>query len=377
MTGACSPAGDRAPASMRLVPEYIENLVPYKAGKSVGEVQRELGLATIHKLASNENPLGASPRAMAAMREAMTNVHLYPETSAHALVEALSVRYRVKTDNVIVGSGSEGIMANLVRTFLHGDEEVLTSEGTFVGFMILARAQGVPIRLVPLCDHCFDLEAMAQAITPRTKIVYLANPNNPTGTIFDRRAFEAFHRQVPSHVLIILDEAYYEFVPAHDTFPDSMHYRYDNVITLRTFSKAYGLAGIRIGYGLAHEALIAQVRKVKLPFEPSSLAQAAGLAALDDTEFLQATVANNRAGMIQLTAGLSALGAAFVPSHANFVMLPCEDVDVARRVADGLLRQGVVIRPLDAFGLPHCLRVSIGLPFQNEAFLQALGQVIA
>ena len=358
-------------SSSSLVPEYISKLIPYKAGKPIEEVKRELGLERVYKLASNENPLGPSPRAMAAMRAAAQELHLYPDPAGYRLRTALAERYRVKLENVVLGAGSEGLMATIVRTFLHGDEEVLTSEGTFVGFMVLARAQGVPIVTVPLRDYGFDLAAMAEALTPKTKIVYLANPNNPTGTIFQRREFEAFLDRVPPHVLILLDEAYFEFVGDQYDYPDSQLYRADNVITLRTFSKSYGLAGVRIGYGLAHEGLIEQLMKVKLPFEPSALAQAAGLAALEDAEFLQRTLEVNRRGLARFAEAFAAAGIPHVASHANFAMLDLGTEERVDRIAEELLHEGIIVRPLKGFGLPHCLRVSVGLDHENEAFLEA------
>lgn len=362
--------------TLRLVPEYIEKLVPYQPGKPISEVQREFGLERVVKLASNENPFGPSPLAREAVMRALESAHHYPDASGYELRQALTRVYRVKFENTIVGAGSEGIMANIVRTFLHDDEEVLTSEGTFIGFMVLARSQGVPIRLVPLRDYGFDLEAMAEHITPRTKIIYLANPNNPTGTLFTRSAFERFYARVPPHVLIIQDEAYHEFVGADATYPDSQLYRYDNVITLRTFSKAYGLAGLRVGYGLAAETLIQQLLKVKLPFEPSSVAMAAGLAALEDREFLERTQANNAAGLARFYSAFARLGVPHVRSWANFVMLDLGTPERAEAICNQLLRRGIIVRHLRAFGLPHCIRVSVGLPEENDAFLEAFEDVL-
>ncbi len=236
-----------------LVPPYIESLEPYKPGKPIAELQRELGIADVLKLASNENPLGPSPNALKAMDGATADLNLYPNGGLD-LREELARQYNLRIENVIAGSGSEGIMSNIIRTFLCDDDEVLTSEGTFVGFYVLARSRGIRMITVPLKQYHFDLEALAARITPHTKIIYLANPNNPTGTIFMRPEFDQFMKSVPSNVLIILDEAYFEYARDNPSYPDSMHYRYDNVITLRTFSKVYGLAGIRIGYGFAHDS---------------------------------------------------------------------------------------------------------------------------
>ena len=279
------------------------------------------------------------------MRAALGDVTRYPDGGL-ALRRKLAQRFGVKVENVIAGAGSEGIMADIVRTFLSDEDEVLTSEGTFMGMRVLAQGRGVAYRTVPMRDWHFDLEAIAAAINAETKLIYLANPNNPTGTIFSRRDFDAFHREVPERVLIILDEAYFEYAQDNPLYPDSLHYRYDNVITLRTFSKAYGLAGVRIGYGLAHEDLIAMMLKLKLPFEPSSLASAAGLAALDDREFLHRTLESNARGMRYLTAALQQMGLNPVPSEANFVMAPLASPERAKAMFEALLRQGVIVRPL-------------------------------
>ncbi|MEB3300040.1 MAG: histidinol-phosphate transaminase [Candidatus Sericytochromatia bacterium] len=360
-----------------LVPAHIAALVPYQPGRPIAEVQRELGLDDVVKLASNENPWGPSPRALEAARSALANVHLYPDVASRELREALARRYGVAFGNTIVGAGSEGIMASVVRTFLHGDDEVLTSEGTFIGFMVLARAQGVRIRTAPLKDWGYDLEALADAISSRTKLIYLANPNNPTGTLFTRAEFERFYQRVPAHVLIIQDEAYHEFVPPSDTYPDSQLYRYDNVITLRTFSKAHGLAGLRVGYGLAAESLIEPLLKVKLPFEPGTVATAAALAALEDTEHLDRTVVQNRLGLERMMLAFRDFGLDPVPSHGNFAMVPMGSAGRAQRLTDALLRMGLIIRPLGAFGLPDCVRISVGTPGEVDCLLAALPDALA
>jgi histidinol-phosphate aminotransferase len=361
---------------MPLVPPYIASLRPYQAGRDIEDVKRAYGLDRVVKLASNENPLGASPLALEAMRQAMGQLNLYP-TGGRALREKLAEVFDLKPQNVIAGSGSEGIMSNLIRTFLCDEDEVLTTESAFIGFQVLAKGRGVAYRTVPYRGWAYDLPALAAAITARTKIVYLANPNNPTGTIFTRHEFDAFYRHVPERVLIILDEAYFEYAKDNARYPDSMHYRYDNVITLRTFSKAYGLAGARIGYGFAHEELIANLLKAKLPFEPGVMAEAAGLGALDDKEFLHRTLEINFRGMRTLTSGLRSLGVAFVPSDANFVMTVWDSEAEAARVTEDLLRAGVIVRPLGAFGIPHGIRVSIGTESENLEFLGAMEKVMA
>jgi histidinol-phosphate aminotransferase len=358
---------------MPLVPPYIEALRPYEAGRSSEEVQREFGLPRVSKLASNENPLGPSPLALQSLSRSIEGLHRYPDGGLD-LRRVLAEQFDARVENVIAGSGSEGIMSNIIRTFLCDEDEVLTTEAAFLGFQILAKSRGTAYRTVPYRDWHYDLEALAGAINERTKIIYLANPNNPTGTIFTRHEFDAFYRHVPERVLIILDEAYFEYAKDNPRYPDSMHYRYDNVITLRTFSKVYGLAGVRIGYGFAHQDLISNLLKVKLPFEPSTLAQAAGIGALADKEFLHRSLELNARGLKFLTVSLRELGFTVVPSEANFVMLALGGVEQATVLTRSLLRQGIIIRPLASFGLPNCVRISTGTDEDNQRAVGALAK---
>jgi histidinol-phosphate aminotransferase len=354
-----------------LVPPYIESLRAYEAGRTIESVRQEYGLDRIAKLASNENPLGASPKAIAAMTQAMGSLNLYPNGGL-GLREVLAREFDLKVENVIAGSGSEGIMSNIIRAFLCDEDEVLTTEAAFIGFQVLAKSRGVTYRTVPYTDWHYDLPALAAEINANTKIIYLANPNNPTGTIFTKHQFDEFYKHVPERVLIILDEAYFEYAKDNPRYPDSMHYRYDNVITLRTFSKIYGLAGIRIGYGFAHEELIKNLLKVKLPFEPSTPAQAAGIGALEDREFLHRSLELNARGVRYISEGLQELGLPAVPSHANFVMTVLPTEQDASRIFEELLAQGVVVRPLKAFGLPNCLRISTGTDEDNRLCVESL-----
>jgi histidinol-phosphate aminotransferase len=353
-----------------LVPPYIESLRPYEAGRTIESVRKQYGLDRIAKLASNENPLGASPKAIEAMQRTLTGLNLYPNGGLD-LREVLAQQFDLKVENVIAGSGSEGIMSNIIRAFLCDEDEVLTTESAFIGFQVLARSRGIKYRTVPYRDWHYNLPALAGAINENTKIIYLANPNNPTGTIFTKHQFDEFYKHVPERVLIILDEAYFEYAKDNPRYPDSMHYRYDNVITLRTFSKAYGLAGARIGYGFAHEELIRNLLKVKLPFEPSTPAQAAGVAALADKEFLHRSLELNARGLRLLAAGLADVGLTVVPSEANFLMTVLASEQEAFRIFEELLSQGVVVRPLKAFGLPNCLRISTGTDEDNDLALNA------
>lgn len=359
---------------MALVPPYIANLRPYQPGRSIEEVQRTYGLKRVAKLASNENPLGASPRAIKAIAANLDRLNYYPNGGLY-LRERLASEFDLKVENVIAGSGSDSIMSGIIRAFLGDEDEVLTTEAAFIGFQVLARSRGVAYRTVPYRDWRYDLPALAAAITDKTKIVYLANPNNPTGTIFSKHEFDAFYKHVPERVLIILDEAYFEYAKDNPRYPDSMHYRYDNVITLRTFSKIYGLAGLRIGYGFAHEELIANLLKVKLPFEPASLAEIAGIAALDDKEFVHRALELNARSLRVMTESLREMGFEAVASEANFVMVALENASEADWMTEQLLRKGVIVRPLGAFGLPHCVRISTGTDEENRMFLDAMEQL--
>jgi histidinol-phosphate aminotransferase len=357
---------------MPLVPPYIDSLRPYEPGRTSEDVQREYGLERVAKLASNENPLGSSPLAVEAMMRQIDTLNFYPNAGME-LRNVLAEEYDLDVDNVVVGSGSDSIMANIIRTFLCDEDEVLTTEAAFLGFQVLARSRGVRYKTVPYKNWRYDLPALAASINANTKIIYLANPNNPTGTIFTRQEFQDFYAHVPERVLIILDEAYFEYAKDNPKYPDSMHYRYDNVITLRTFSKVYGLAGIRVGYGFAHDVLIRNVSKVKLPFEPSTLAQAAAIGALEDKEFLHKSLALNARNLRRMMEAFTALGIPVVDSHANFVMLSLDSGSQASMFVESMLRQGVVVRPLSGFGLPQCVRISTGTDEQSESCIHSAG----
>jgi histidinol-phosphate aminotransferase len=362
---------------MPLVPQNIKELVAYKAGGRIEDVIRKYGLTRVVKLASNENPLGPSPKAIEAACRALAEAHRYPDAAALDLRTALAERFNVRIENVICGAGSEGIMSAIMRTFLLWNDEIVSAENTFVGFKVLANASGRKVHWVPMKSHRYDLEAMAEVINEYTKIVYIANPDNPTGSYVTVKELDAFMAKVPSRVLVILDEAYFEFAGGLTDYPDSMYYRYDNVITLRTFSKAHGLAGLRVGYGFAHEALIANLMKVKLPFEPSTAAQAAGLASLGDAEFVEKTLAMTREGMKVLRGELEKLGIPTLPSAANFMSMQFQDADTAKRITESLMQRGVMVRHLVGFGWPSMIRVSIGLPEENRFFLEQISACLS
>ena len=362
---------------MPLVPSYIQNLANYVPGKAIKEVQRELGLNHVDKLASNENSLGPSPKAIEAMAKTLSGLHRYPDVSGYELRTKLARRYNINMDNVILGGGSEGIMSTIMRTFLLSDDEIISAANSFIGFRVLANASGRKVHWVPMKNYRYDLEAMAEKVTDYTKIIYIANPDNPMGTYITRKEFEEFYVHIPERVLIILDEAYYEFAQSRNDYPDSMTYRYDNIITLRTFSKAYGLAGLRIGYGFAHDELIRNLMKVKEPFSPSLIAQTAGSAAMDDSAFLEKTLTINETGYTFLQKELTSLGIETVPSVANFITSIWETNAQALDITQSLLKKGIIVRNLKAFGWPNCIRISIGTADENGRFIDALKSILS
>lgn len=363
--------------SKTLVPDYIRDLIVYQAGKPIEELAREKNLSKITKLASNENPLGPSPYAIKEMTQGLWSLHHYPDMYAYNLKKALCELYELAPENIILGNGSEGIMAYIARTFLRPGDEVLTAENTFIGFYILARSVGSKLVLVPQTpDYRFDIEAMVNRITENTKIIYIANPNNPTGTYINRTQFDYLMDHVPEHVLVILDEAYFEFAKGQKDYPDSMEYRYDNVITLRTFSKAYGLAGIRVGYGFAHADLIGNLTKVKLPFEPNLIAQLGAVGALKDKPHLALTLRNNRKRYSETFAYLKNREFNPIPSITNFITFKTGSTNASNYLFESLLEKGVIIRPLAVNEMPDFVRVSIGNKDEMIHFFEAMDEIL-
>jgi histidinol-phosphate aminotransferase len=358
---------------LECVPKYIQGIQPYKPGKPVEEVERELGIKAI-KLASNENPLGPSQKAVAAMRRFIDHVDLYPDDTGYLLRQKIAERFNVSMDEVILGAGSSDILAMAFHAMLTPDSEILTSDGSFIIYYLLGQAKGCTMVRTPLRHFGYDLSAMAEHLNARTRIVLVANPNNPTGTIVRSREVTEFLKKVPESAMIILDEAYMEFV-CDPEYPDSLQYHREgkNVLVLRTFSKAYGLAGLRIGYGIARPEIIDTLQKVRLSFNTGSIGQVAALAAFDDHAHVQSTVENNLRERVFLSGELSARGVKYVPTFANFIFMdlgePAKDLDAA------MLRQGVIVRPMAGWGFPTMIRVSIGTRPQNEKFLKALDAI--
>ncbi|MBY0416176.1 MAG: histidinol-phosphate transaminase [Bdellovibrionales bacterium] len=360
-----------------LVPDYVRNLQVYQAGKPIDELARERGLTKISKLASNENPLGPSPFAIKAMTNALWDVHRYPDMSAYLLKTSLSKLYKLKHENIILGNGSEGIMAYIARAFIQAGQEVLTSENTFIGFSIIMRSVGAILKTVPLTsDYRFDVIGLGKSITKKTKIIYICNPNNPTGTYITKTEFDILMSYVPKHVLVILDEAYFEFAIGKEDYPNSMDYRYDNVITLRTFSKAYGLSGIRIGYGFGHEDLISNLNKVKLPFEPGVIAQMGAAGAIHDKPHLRRTLLNNQRRYDEAFAFLTKHEFNPIRSVANFIAFKTGSDAASTYMFDQLLNHGVIIRQLKANEMPEYVRVSLGTRSEMRHFYKAMEEIL-
>ena len=349
----------------------IASLSPYVPGKPIEELQRELGLTRVIKLASNENPLGPSPKALTALREGTSALHRYPDGGAFRLREALADRWKVSLDQVILGNGSDEILGLLARAFLAPGDEAVMADQTFIIYkMEVTAAHGKPV-VVPLKQWRHDLPSMAAAVTDRTRLLFLCNPNNPTGTMVSAGEVELLLSRMPAHVIVVFDEAYFEYVRSQQ-FPDSLAYvkQGRNVIVLRTFSKIYGLAGLRIGYGITTAEITDFLNRVRPPFNANSLAQRAALAALGDEEHVARSRAVNETGMEQMVKGLSALGFVPIPSEANFVFVDvCRD---GRAVFEALLREGIIIRHIEG----PMVRITVGLEEENREFLAALKRVI-
>ena len=362
---------------MPLVPRHIQDLKSYKPGQNIIDIQNKFNLDRIIKLASNENPYGPSPKALGAVKNSLKDNFRYPDALALILREKLANKFNLKLENVTVGAGSEGVMSAIMRTFLRMGDEIIAADNSFIGFRVLANASGILTNWVPLNKYHHNLPAMAALINDYTKIIYLANPDNPTGTYFNIEEFNAFMKEIPDRVLIILDEAYFEYAKHLDDYPDSMHYRYDNVITLRTFSKAHGLAGFRVGYGFAHENLIENLMKVKLPFEPSWPAQVAAMAALDDIEYINETIYLCHSGMEKLIEVFNEMDIEIIPSAANFITLIFNDAEEAYSFNENMLNQGVILRHLSGWGLADCVRITVGTEEENEFMIESLAKVLS
>jgi len=358
----------------RLSKPWILSLTPYPPGKPIEELEREYGVRGSIKLASNENSLGPSRRAVEALRGALDSLHLYPDGGCFNLRQALAAKLGVAADAILLGNGSNEVIELAVRAFVTAGDDAVMADQSFVIYRTAVQAQGGRGIAVPLRDHTHDLAAMRAALTPRTRMVFLANPNNPTGTMFGRAAWREFFASLPGDVVVVMDEAYAEYVEEAE-YPNAIEDLASGrpLIVLRTFSKIYGLAGLRVGYGVADPCLVDLMNRLRAPFNVNSLAQIAATAALADDEHVARTRAMNRDGMAYLTAALRRLGLAYVPSVANFLLVRVGD---AARVYDALLRRGVIVRPVGVYGYPEHVRITIGTAAENERLVTCLAEVL-
>jgi histidinol-phosphate aminotransferase len=357
-----------------ILPPWSKRIRPYPPGKPIEEVERELGRTAI-KLASNENPLGPSPKAQEAIRKHVSNLHFYPDGGGYYLRRKLAEIHGLSMDQIILGAGSTDLIELVAKTFLTAGDEAITSESAFYMYRLAIEDMGAALVQTPMRDLTFDLPAIARSVTQRTKVVYLGNPNNPTGTMFTATELDRFLSVLPPRVLVVLDEAYYEYVQQPDYSHAVDYVRAGrNVLVLRTFSKVHGLAGIRLGYGMGHPELIESLNRIRSPFNASSVAQVAGMAALEDQEHVARSVESNAREMKFITEELTLLGVHYTPSVGNFLLIDtgrdCEE-DFMR-----LLHEGVIVRPMKIYGFPTSLRVTVGMHEENEIFLDALRRVM-
>lgn len=357
------------------LPDYIQAIAPYVPGKPMEELEREYGISDSVKLASNENPLGPSPKALAAIQASLTGLHRYPDGAGHALTRKLSESNGVSPENVVIGNGSDDIIALLARALIHPGDRVIVPRPSFLMYDITATAAGALVERVPLKHLGMDLDAMAARVDDRTRLVFVCNPNNPTGSVVTQNDFDRFMERLPDHVVVVVDEAYIEFAKGADCLrtgqPTDVH---RPLVTLRTFSKAYGLAGLRIGYGIMPAQLAATLHRVRQPFNVNALAQIAAAAALDDRAFLRQSVDLVHNGLETLYAGLDRLGLTYHQTEANFFLIDMKQP--ADIVFEKLLRQGVIVRSMRAYGFPEHIRINVGLESENRRFLDALATVL-
>jgi histidinol-phosphate aminotransferase len=362
--------------SKELVADYIKKLVPYVPGKPIEELERELGIKDSIKIASNENPLGPSPKGVAAAKALLGNIHRYPDGSATTLRDKLSKKLQVPAEMIVIGNGSNEILELAAATFMRPGDHAVISAHAFVVYDLAVDSRGYDKTVVPPGKNFgHDLRAMAQAVTPHTRLLFIANPNNPTGTYNTRAEMDELLETLPNEVIVVLDEAYAEFVEKKD-YPDGVELvkRGANMIATRTFSKIYGLAGLRCGYGVMPAELAGYMNRVRQPFNANLLAQAAAEAALDDDDFVSRAKAVNREGMALLEKTFAAMRIEFIPSVGNFILFKCpKDTKVAYQE---LLRKGVIVRPMGGYKLPEWFRVTVGLPEENRRFLQALKEIL-
>ena len=356
-------------------PSYVRELIPYVPGKPVEELERELGIRDAIKIASNENPLGASRLATRAVEEALNKVNRYPDGDAFYLKHKLAERLGVKPENLIFGNGSNEVIEIVARTFMKPGDEAVIGEFAFIVFPIVTQAVGARAIISPMPELTHNLRDMYNRITPKTKAVFIANPNNPTGTMVKRDGLEWFLERMPEDIIVVIDEAYFDYVEDPD-YPNSLDYQNlgKSIITVRTFSKIYGLAGLRLGFGVSSEEIISYMNRVREPFNVNSLAQVAAFAALDDKEHVKKSREINRIGLRYLTKELKKFNLPYASSYTNFILVDLGSDPIP--IYNALLREGVIVRPVLNYGLKTHIRVTIGLPEENERFIRAIKKVL-
>jgi histidinol-phosphate aminotransferase len=357
------------------IPSYIKEIKPYVPGKPLEALEREYGITDSIKLASNENPLGPSPKALEAIQAACRNIHRYPDEPGYQLLHRLADTLAVSPEQIVIGNGSDEILDLLSLSLLQPEDEVLIPQPSFLMYTIVVQSAGAVPVTVPLNGLSIDLDAMLAKVGPRTRMIFICNPNNPTGTLIAQPAFESFIGALPSDIVVVVDEAYVDFVRDNRWLPN--HFYLDTepvVITLRTFSKAYGLAGLRVGYGVMVTAMAEILNRVRMPFNVNALAQAGATAALGDIDFLQRTIALVHQELDFLYAELRKRRLRYFPTQSNFFLIDVEQD--ARQVFEKFLRQGVIVRPMTDYGFPRYIRINIGLHEENQRFLTALDAVL-
>jgi len=360
----------------RLIRPGIEDLIPYPPGKPIEELERELGIQGSIKLASNENPLGPSPRAIDAIRKNLKTLHRYPDGSGYYLKSRLSEKFSLPLDRILLGNGSNELIELIIRTFLEPGDEAVQAFPTFLVYEKIVKGAGGKMISVPLADFSVDLKAVRDAVGPRTKILFVNNPNNPTGTILKTPEMIDFFKNIPEEVIVVMDEAYMEFVTDPD-FANGIQFldSHPGIIVIRTFSKLYGLAGLRIGYGFASERITDYINRVRQPFNANSLAQAAAIAALDDRDFVDRTLKTVREGLEYLHEHLGRMGLDALPTQTNFFLIKVPFG--GREMYERLLREGVIVRAMDSYRLPEYIRINVGLPEENERFIKTLEKILS
>jgi histidinol-phosphate aminotransferase len=357
------------------IPIHIQELKPYKAGKPIEELMREKNIQKVVKLASNENPLGPSPKAIEAVKNHLNDVNRYPNPSSFQLVIAIAEKFEIKPDQIVCSDGSDSLIQYIITAFSREGDELLSSEGTFIGWYVNVDKLGRKSKLIPLNNYHFDLVRILKSTTVNTKIIYLANPNNPTGTIFTKREFENFMNKVPQDILVILDEAYTVYSQSNSDYPNGLEYKYQNLIILRTLSKSYGLAGLRIGFAVGPPDLMKELYKVRLPFEPNILAQTAAIASLTDDDFIYKTVETNRESLKMMEVKFKELEITYIPTSANFFLLIFPDEEYAQRFSLECLNRGLILRYLDSFGIRNGVRINSGTIGETNFALNIISEV--